>query len=418
MLPEADAERRHFHYFLQRTATELSGYFDFEFYKTLILQISRERPAIRYALIALGAIHEGVRAGEQDGGNLRNASLLNFNKAIGELSKPSAAGQQPVSVMLVCCLLFIWLETISGNDVMRMQQLTSGLNILREWQRNVKSDPTAFSDNEVRFVRQHLVPIFTRLDLQGVTFEKGRQPLLELQNRLENPTSCGIPAIFSSIEEARDWLDVILYWLHQSVHSEPSPGPLPAPLEGQLYLEQWGLALDAYLRIQRANVTEPQIRASTILRIYQKMSGIMLASRISFDESDYEPFAAQFQTIATLAESLFNASDGGTLDGFRFSFEMGVVAPLFYVTSKCQNQAIRTRAVSLLMRCPQKGGIWDGLGVAKMASLGATENVEEVDLGETNAWVGRYDAAAEAHSPPAFIDPLLTTSTTTSYSND
>lgn len=401
MLPEADGERRYFHFFTQKTAPELSGYFDFEFYKILVLQISREQPAIRHALVALGSLHEGIRAEEREGGSLRSASLLNYNQAIGQLSNPSPGSQQSISVTLICCLLFIWVETLQGNHAVRMQQLTSGLNILREWQRNVKNDPTAFPDIEVRFIRQHLVPIFTRLDLQGVTFEHGQQPVLELQHRLGDPRSRGVPAAFSSVEEARDWLDVIIYWIYQSVHSEPSLGPLPAPPSGQSFLEDWALALDEYLRIQRANISDAQARAATILRIYQKMSAVMLASRISFDESDYEPFGAHFKSITMLAESLFHASRDGTLDGFRFSFEMGVVAPLFYVSSKCQNQVIRSRAVYLLMKCPQKGGVWNGLGVAKMASLGATETLADVNVGGSNAWVARYDTAAEASSPPA-----------------
>lgn len=399
VLPQADSERRHFQFFVERTAPELSGYFDYEFYKRLLLQISRDEPAVRHALVALGSLHEGIKAQEEDGGALRSSSLKEYNMAIGNLSRNSTKGKQSISVTLICCLLFIWLETLQGNHVVRMQQLTSGLNILREWQRNVRNDPSSFSDPEVRFIRQQLVPIYTRLDLQGVTFESGRQPQLELQTRLENPRSRGIPAAFTSVEEARDWLDIILYWLHKSVSSEKPPGPLPAPLDGQLYLEQWRMALDEFFHTQRANVTEAQGRACTILRIYQKMSGIMLASRTSFDESDYEPFNHQFRSITILAESLFNASKNGSLDGFRFSFEMGVVAPLFYVSSKCQNQIIRSRAVFLLMKCPQQAGVWYGLGVAKMASLGATESLADVEMEGTNAWVGRYDAAAETGSP-------------------
>jgi hypothetical protein len=282
-----------------------------------------------------------------------------------------------------------------------MQQLKSGLNILREWQRNVINDPTSRVDPEVQFIRQHLVPIFTRLDLQGVTFESGRQPQLELWLRLENPRSRGIPAAFSSVEEARDWLDVLIYWLNRAVHSDQHVGPYPEPLDGHLYLEQWGLALDEYLRTQRSNITDAQIRALTILRIYQKMTAIMLASRISFNEADYEPFNPQFKSIASLAETLLNSSREGELDGFRFSFEMGVVAPLFYVSSKCQNQIIRTRAVSLLMRCPQKGGVWQGLGAAKMASLGAADKVKDITVGGDNSWAGRYEMAVQATSPGA-----------------
>ena len=94
-----------------------------------------------------------------------------------------------------------------------MLHLKSGLNILREWQRNVFNGTASRATPEDDFIRQHLVSIFARFDLQGVTFESGRQPQLELWSRLESPSDGGIPAAFSSTEEARDWLDIILYWL-------------------------------------------------------------------------------------------------------------------------------------------------------------------------------------------------------------
>lgn len=415
VLPEAGGERRYFHFFLQCTAPELSGYFDSDFYKRYILQMSRDQPAIRHALIALGSLHEGIKLGEQVGGPLRNNSLQHYNRAIGALSKNSAGGHQTISVMLICCLLFIWCETIQGNHGLRMQQLKSGLNILEEWQRNIANNPTSVADPEVQFIKEQLVPIFTRFDLQGVTFESGRQPQLKLYLRLENDQSGGIPAAFTSVEEARDWLDVIIYWLTRAVHREQPSGPFPTPLNGHLYLDQWGLALDEYFRTQQSTITDARIRAATILRIYQKMTAIMLASRISFNEADYEPFSPQFKVITALAESLLHSSQDGTLDGFRFSFEMGVIAPLFYVSSKCQNQVIRTRALSLLLQCPQKGGIWQGLGAAKMASLGAVDKVKEIAVGGENSWAGRYEMAAEnSSSSPAMS---RTSNQSTSYNS-
>jgi len=170
--------------------------------------------------------------------------------------------------------------------------------------------------------------------------------------------------------------------------------------------------MDEFLRVQKSNLSDARIRASTILQIYQKMAVIMLASQISLKESAYEPFNPHFKVITALAESLFNASNGtAALDGFRFSFEMGVVAPLFYVSSKCQNQAIRTKAVFLLLKCPQKGGVWNGLGVAKMASMQTEEAPPELDMGNANNWSERYEAAAEYDSQDKHL--LLTSNLST-----
>jgi len=164
--------------------------------------------------------------------------------AIRQLGRTRSESPHSVSVTLICCILFIWLETLQGNHVVRMQQLTGGLKILSEWQRNVVA--ASSTDPEVQFIRNQLVPIFVRLDLQGVSFEKGRKPQLELHRRLENPRSRGMPAAFSSGKEARDWQDVIMYWLHNAFQTHKSTDDFQE--EGQLFLEQWEVALNEFTR--------------------------------------------------------------------------------------------------------------------------------------------------------------------------
>lgn len=401
-LPEASGERSHFYFFKQRTAPELSGYMDADFYNAMMLQMSRDQPAIRHAVIALGALHESVKTHDMLKSDLKTLSLRHYTKAIQELAKSSREKTQSVCVTLICCVLFIWIETLQKNHALRMQQLTAGLKILSEWQRTVVGSGST-SGQDIQFIRKQLVPIFTRMDLQGVSFEHGRTPQLELHLRLENPRSKGIPAAFTSVAEARDWEDVLLYWLHNAMRSNKEylgPGRLPVQVEGQLLLEQWEAALNEFLRVKQ-DVSDIEIRASNILRIYQKISMIMLGTRMSRNEVDYGPFNTHMEDIMNMVESLFEASHGtGTLDGYQFSFEMGVVAPLFYVSSKCVNQEIRTKALMMLLKCPRKGGVWEGLGVAKMTSLSPEGVAKDVTAGDAkrNDWVKRYDAAMAVES--------------------
>ena len=413
-LPEASGERSHFYFFKQRTAPELSGYLDAEFYNAIMLQMSRNQPAIRHAVIALGALHESVKTHDRVRSDLKTLSLRHYTKAIQELAKSSKERSQSVCVTLICCVLFIWIETLQKNHSLRMQQLTAGLKILSEWQRDVVAFGSTTSE-DVQFIQKQLVPIFTRMDLQGVSFEHGRTPQLALHLRLENPRSRGIPAAFTSVAEARDWEDVILYWLHNAMRGHKEclqPGRLPVQVEGQLLLEQWDLALNEFLRVKQ-NISDSEIRACNILRIYQKISVIMLGTRMSRKEMDYEPFNANMEDIMDILESLFEASRGtGALDGYQFSFEMGVVAPLFYVSSKCVDQEVRTKALMMLLKCPRKGGVWDGLGVAKMTSLSPDGVAKDVTIGEakSNEWVKRYDAAmaVQSSSPGATCSQLPT----------
>ena len=59
-----DKERRCFDFFLNRTAPQLSGFWDSDFWGCLILQATHHQSAIRHAVLALGALHERFEAGD------------------------------------------------------------------------------------------------------------------------------------------------------------------------------------------------------------------------------------------------------------------------------------------------------------------------------------------------------------------
>ena len=50
-------ERRAFHFFQQRTAPHLSGFYNDEFWNQMVLRASHQEPAIRHAVMALGSLH-------------------------------------------------------------------------------------------------------------------------------------------------------------------------------------------------------------------------------------------------------------------------------------------------------------------------------------------------------------------------
>lgn len=58
-------ERRCFEFFLTRTASQLSGFWDSDFWNCLILRATHHQPAIRHAVLALGSLHERFEAGDR-----------------------------------------------------------------------------------------------------------------------------------------------------------------------------------------------------------------------------------------------------------------------------------------------------------------------------------------------------------------
>lgn len=109
-------ERRCFDFFLNRTASQLSGFWDSDFWDCSILRATHHQPAIRHAVLALGSLHERFEAGDRSVMNpIWNKgeggfALKQYNQAIQQLIKPASKGQQAVDVCLIACMLFVCFE--------------------------------------------------------------------------------------------------------------------------------------------------------------------------------------------------------------------------------------------------------------------------------------------------------------------
>jgi hypothetical protein len=112
-----EKERRSFHFFLTRTAPQLSAFYGEPFWSHLILQASHYEPSIRHAITALGSLHE--RFEDEDGFvSRRNTdqsydsfALQEYGLAIQALVKPFSRNQpQAIDVCLTSCILFACFE--------------------------------------------------------------------------------------------------------------------------------------------------------------------------------------------------------------------------------------------------------------------------------------------------------------------
>jgi hypothetical protein len=122
-------ERRSFHFFQQKTAPQLSGFFGGEFWERLLLQATHHEPSIRHAIIALGSLHERF---EEDNGLVVQSSrgwtddfaLKNYNLAIKHLVEPLLRkGKQAIDVCLIASVLFACFE-VSHDHVQPLLSLT------------------------------------------------------------------------------------------------------------------------------------------------------------------------------------------------------------------------------------------------------------------------------------------------------
>ena len=127
---ETDEERRCFDFFQNRTAGQLSGFFDTNFWTEFVLRATQHEAAIKHAVLALGSLHERFEDGDKsilhtiwnrgEGG----FALTHYIKAIQQLVKPTSSSQQSVDVCLLACVLFSCFE-VSQHTHPSTQNVTS-----------------------------------------------------------------------------------------------------------------------------------------------------------------------------------------------------------------------------------------------------------------------------------------------------
>lgn len=111
------AERRSFSFFQDRTAPQLAGLFESQFWDCLLPLSANYQPAIRHAVVALAALHERFENNDNSvlSSNYDIAqggfALQQYNRAIGCLIKPvKDGGDQSLDVALIASILFACFE--------------------------------------------------------------------------------------------------------------------------------------------------------------------------------------------------------------------------------------------------------------------------------------------------------------------
>lgn len=129
-LTDSDLERRSFHFFCRRTIVILSGIFDPTFWTQLVLQATHHEPAIRHAVIALGALHESSEATSPEKPGI--FAMQQYGKAIKCLIKPTQERRrQPADVTLITCVLFVSFE-VSPPSTNQTSTIDSGTDDERQ----------------------------------------------------------------------------------------------------------------------------------------------------------------------------------------------------------------------------------------------------------------------------------------------
>ncbi|KUJ21348.1 uncharacterized protein LY89DRAFT_778907 [Mollisia scopiformis] len=380
-----DLERRSFDFFCKRTVLTLSGIFDPTFWTRLVLQATHHEPAIRHAVVALGALHETSELGSREGPSI--FALQQYGKAMGCLinSTPEEK-KRAADVALMTCVLFVCFEIMREHHGTAISHIESGVKIISSLQSGVESTDTWSLSRSPYAEPSILNPIFIRLDRQvsEITFRRKRQLLDHVLDDKVSGYHTNIPMTFTSLEQARNSLDHIrtlsVRFMKKAMPDPSFRDPAKKALtldvlktSSFIRLQQWSTAFNSFIRYHGDFDTTGQ-EAVHVLKMHRIFMGIVMGvdeERSFADETVWDQYKPQYEAIVAHATSVIELKtrDCETEGRKRatFNLDSGINFPLIFVASKCRDGAIRRKAIQLLRTMDRYEGIWNSILSARVA---------------------------------------------------
>jgi hypothetical protein len=349
-LPLDTQEGQYFQVFRTHTASELSGFFDSEFWTRSVLQESHSEASIRHAVVALGALYKTLeKASESPPGspdhennmntfdtapNHYNFALQQYGKALTRLRESLQTNERrPQRTVLISIVLFTCFQSFTGDHRAAIAQIQHGLGLLEERRQEAKQPLMERKDD---IVEDELVQVFTRLAIQAKSYDMAfhfphpyvirLSPGKPDSSAPQSPSSPSdatsdasmdphYPEVFATSQEARSALDTLcerIMRFHETLSSYQSgpKGILPAHVKIQSYgfikqFSQWAEAFDPLLQARRhLGVSNTERAGINVLRMLLLNGSILFHMSYSTSEMNFDNFYKDFKEIVDLAKEV------------------------------------------------------------------------------------------------------------------
>ena len=279
------------------------------------------------------------------------------------------------------CAIFICFESLQGNYESALSHMQGGLRIFRDWQAEAsKSRPpgAASSSQHHQSVDSEIVQMFSRLNVQTLLFPDTHLLSTDFIRQDVHLIIDSVPGAFATLKEARDCLDncmsyklqasAAIYFTRQGSENGSGADQPQDPTNEHL-LPQWSAAFHAFVAKAGPTPSPKDLQGAMLLEIQYKCTKILLSVGLPPRETAFDDFGALFERIIPLATSVIHMSGscGSSERTGRFSFETGLVPPLYFTATRCRDPWIRRQALSLLSSTPRQECIWNSEMLSKIA---------------------------------------------------
>lgn len=380
-----------FDFFRNCTVLNTNLYVADEFWARDILQAAAAEPAIMHGVIALGALHRHAEARAE---TEMQYAIQNYAKAVSLIGcKLSMQGEEglDINILLMSTVIFYCFDNQIGNRKTAAIHLMSGFRLAAERHASEggeSSKATRYQPGVDRILRT-----MRRLDVQDLTYSDANRPYQWDTDWTPAEMLPGAPAHFDDFEQARDAL-MILFKRASHIRFADfirSLGQDPGIGSDELNnlrvrtltdLSQW-LEAQRQLLYFESIARRPSPHVLVVTEAYHKIAVMNLTVLGTKQECTWDRFVQQ---CGILVENI--AAVQGQPTGFEqmtmrpFSYDLGTIAPTFWMAFKCRHPSVRRKAIALLSASSRQDGEWESRAAAAVAKV--VIRIEESGLGRVS----------------------------------
>lgn len=312
-------------------------------------------------MIAVGAAHRLFMAPGQDAAGMRHLIIHQYNKAIALiLPLMSEKATSNMHVAMICCLLFIAVEGLTGRYGALLRHLSAGNKLF--------SSLAFVATAEEREMRESLAELFCGVGIPASNFLEDDPELSGLsrwyrENDDQGDIASEIP--FTSLNAAAYELRQIDFrnsrkpW-HEEHQVPPEIGSTPV---FRLELNRWSLRFDTFLQHSTglSDQADFQCHNLGLRQRYWQMTADAYASELA--KSDPTTFSPFLETANAVAAPLI------ALRQPTFSLDGSLISGLAFVVSTAEDSCIKAQGMNLLRKLDRREGIFDSREVVEMQEL-------------------------------------------------
>lgn len=372
-----------FQFFAQTGASSLAGCTDVEFWTRLVPQRAQADAAIYHASVSVGALLMGAHHAAEDQSHLSTLSALSTpltlraqlttlaierqNRAIQSTVRGMESGspsKRPTDADTVTFILLFCIEALQGREVEALQLFQHGIQALA-----AQLSRTAATHTQTTMATG-LAAQLDRIQLQCGMFNAGTANAASpaRKNAMARLLTCPPSDPFASLDAARDEMSDLIATVQSTVaarwgdvHDAASDATHNADAVQTQALESalhgWRVRFAQYVASSR----EPSdVVMTSLLRLRDLIARIWMADAPGHSEVVYDDYVGVFADIAAEAERCLRGmcGEGQNQLPAPFTFEMGLIPPLYWALLKCRHPRLRRRILALLRQAPAQEGLW------------------------------------------------------------